>query len=143
MKSKHVIALYGTANVGKSATLRKVFELLTAAYPTAHIQTIHPPGMDSTVIIDIDGILVGIESQGDPNSRLAESIELFKKAKCVIIICATRTRGDTVTIVENLKPEFTVVWHHKTSEPQASLREQHDNATAQTVFKDVQNALRA
>jgi hypothetical protein len=143
MKAKHVFALYGTANVGKSATLKKVFALLTDAYPTAPVQNIHPPGIDITVVIEIDGIFVGIESQGDPNGRLAESIELFKKVKCIIIICATRTRGGTVTTIENLQPEFTLVWHHKTSEPQVNLRARHDDVIAQTIFDQVQNALKA
>ena len=113
MKSKQVIGLYGTANAGKSTTLRKLYELLTKAYPAAHIEIIHPFGVDFTVIIEIDGVLIGIESQGDPGSRLAVSIELFKKRGCVIIVCTTRTRGGTVAIVESLKPEFTITWHHK------------------------------
>jgi hypothetical protein len=149
MKTKHVFALKGPANVGKSATLKKVFALLKEAYPAAHIQIIKPPGIeitvtievDITVIIEINGTSVGIESQGDPNSRLAESINLFKKAKCNIIVCATRTSGGTVTTVENLQPEFTLVWHRKTSEPDANLREQRDGAFAQTIFKQIQNAL--
>lgn len=142
MTTKHVFALYGTANVGKSATLKKVFALLTYAYPGAPVQTINT-GIDITVIIEISGVLVGIETQGDPNSRLGESLELFKKAKCSIIICATRTRGGTVTAVENLQPEFKVVWHHKTSEPNANLRDQRDSSIAQTIFNEVQNALKA
>jgi len=149
LKTKYVFALYGPANVGKSATLKKVFALLTDAYPTASVQTLDRPGMDITVtiditvIIEINGILVGIESQGDPNGRLAESIELFKKAKCGIIVCATRTSGSTVTIVKNLQPEFTLVWTRKTSEPQANLRERRDDAIAQIIFNQIQNALKA
>ena len=149
MKTKHIFALKGPANVGKSATLKKVFALLRGAYPAAPVQIINPPGIDITVtievditvIIEINGTSVGIESQGDPNSRLPDSIELFKKAKCSIIVCATRTKGGTVTTVENLQPEFTLVWHRKTSEPQANLREQHDGVVAQTIFKQIQNAL--
>jgi hypothetical protein len=142
MTTKRVFALYGTANVGKSATLKKVFALLTDAYPGASVQTINT-GIDITVIIEINGVLVGIETQGDPNGRLGESLELFKKAKCGIIICATRTTGGTVTAVENLQPEFKVVWHHMTSEPNANLRDQHDSSIAQTIFNEVQNALKA
>ena len=109
MKAKYVFALYGLANVGKSTTLNKVFALLTKAYPTAPVQPLNPPGIDITMVIKVNGIFVGIESQGDPNSRLAKSIELFKKANCNIIACATRTKGGTVTTVKNLRPEFTLV----------------------------------
>jgi hypothetical protein len=143
MKTKHVFALSGPANVGKSATIKKVFALLTDAYPSASVETIHRAGKDISVIIEINGIFVGIESQGDPNSRLAESIERFKKAKCIVIICATRTSGGTVAAVERLQPEFTLVRHYKRSEPQASLRTQGDDAIARTVFNEVQDVLRA
>jgi hypothetical protein len=142
MKAKCVFALSGTANVGKSATIKKVYALLTDAFPTAPVQNIHRMGIDISVIIEIKGILVGIESQGDPNSRLAESIRLFTKAKCTIIICATRTRGGTVMTIKRLQPEFKVIWHHKSPEPHASLRGQRDDATAQTIFNQVQGALR-
>ena len=149
MNTKHVVALYGPANVGKSSILRRVLTLLTEAYPTALIQIINPRGVeiaitievDITVVIQINGTSVGIESQGDPNSRLLESLELFKEAKCSIIACATRTRGRTVEAVNSLCPEFTLTWHRKQSEPQASLRDQGDHASAQTIFNEIQHAL--
>jgi hypothetical protein len=143
MKAKHIFALFGSANVGKSTTIRKVFALLTEAYPAAPVQTLNPPGVDITVIIEINGKFIGIESQGDPNSRLSVSIELFKKAKCSIIVCATRNWGGTVDTVEYLQPDFTIVWHHKKSEQQPNLQEQRNDEIAQIVFKAVQNALNA
>jgi len=141
MKTKHAFALYGAANVGKSATIKKVFALLTDAFPNASVQTIHT-GNDITVIIEIHGVFIGIESQGDPGSRLAESLERFK-VKCSIIVCATRTRGGTVTAVENLQPEFTVIWYQKISEPNENLRDRNDKAMAQTIFNQIQNAIKA
>jgi|ERR1035437_667510 Cdc6-like AAA superfamily ATPase len=155
MKTKHIIALKGPINVGKSTTIRKVFALLKEAYPTAQIQIINPIGIeitvsidvDITVIIEINGTSIGIESRGDAppyHDRLIESIERFKKAKCSIIICATRTSGISVTTVENFQreqPEFTLVWYHNKAEPQVNLREQRDDAMAQTIFKQIQNAL--
>jgi hypothetical protein len=131
---KKVFALRGTANSGKSTTLRKFYELLTKAYPKAQIEVVRPVGVDFTVIIKIDGVLIGIESQGDPNSRLEVSIELFKERGCVIIVCATRTRGSTVDIVEALMPEFTVIWHQKKSGSD-------DDKMAQTILNDVRDAL--
>lgn len=141
MKAKHVSVLYGSADVGKSTTLKKVFALLTEAYPAAPFQNLNPPGSDITVIIDISGIFVGIESQGDPNSRLSVSIDLFKKAKCSIVICATRNWGGTVNTVKDLQPEFNIVWHHKKSEPKPNLQEQRNDEMAQTIFNAVQKAI--
>lgn len=131
---KQVLALYGTANSGKSTTLRKLFDLVQRAYPKAHIKIIHPVVVDFTVIIEIDGVLIGIESQGDPGSRLAQSIEVFKKRGCIIIVCATRTRGGTVAIVKALQPEFTVTWYHK-------IAGEDDEKMAQTILKQIRDAL--
>ena len=133
---KQIIALYGTANSGKSTTLRKLYDLLIKAYPKAHIEIIHPVGVDFTVIIEIDGVLIGIESQGDPGSRLDDSIKIFKKRGCVIIVCCTRTRGSTVVIVEALRPEFTITWHHK-------IAGQDDDKMAQTILKQIRDAIGA
>lgn len=131
---KQVLALYGTANAGKSTTLRKLFELLKQGYPAAHMDIINPVGVDFTVIIEIDGVLMGIESQGDPGSRISVSIELFKKRGCVIIVCTTRTRGGTVAIVDALQPEFAITWHHK-------VAGEDDDEMAQTILKQIRDAL--
>ena len=133
---KQVIALYGTANSGKSTTLRKLFELLQRAYPKARIGIIHPVGVDFTVIIEIDGVLIGIESQGDPISRLDVSIELFRKRGCFIIVCTTRTKGRTVAIVEALQPEFAITWHRK-------IAGEDDDKMAQTILRQIGDALGA
>ena len=149
MKTKHIFALRGPANAGKSTTIGKIFMLLKEAYPAAKIQIINPNqaeitvtvNVEITLTIEINGKIVGIESQGDPNSRLADSIALFKKTDCSIIVCATRTRGSTVDMLENLHSEFTLNWHHTAPQPQAALQNQHDDARAQTIFRQIQKIL--
>ena len=153
MKDKQIIALKGARNVGKSTTIKKVFGFLKEAYPTAQIQIINPTDIEITVTIEIDitiiikinGVSIGIESCGDAppyHSRLIESINLFKQANCMIIVCATRTSGITVNTVEKLKPEFTPTWYCKVSEPE-NLREQRNVELARTIFKQIQNILKA
>ena len=133
---KQVIALWGTANSGKSTTLRKLYELLTKAYPTAQVDILHKVGVDLSLIITIDGVLIGIESQGDPGSRLPDSIKVFIKRGCVIIVCCTRTKGSTVEIVEGLQPEFALTWHQK-------IAGQDDEQMARKIFKQIRDALAA
>ena len=53
------------------------------------------------LIHGVNGKLVGIETQGDPNSRLKESLSYFLAEKCDIIFCACRTSGMTVTWVND------------------------------------------
>ncbi|UTW47126.1 ATP-binding protein [Bacterioplanoides sp. SCSIO 12839] len=90
-----VIALFGPGNSGKTSTLRIVHQqLLKMDFDT--MEKYHKSHVDIREIFIIDGVKVGLETQGDPYSRLAESLELFKKIGCKIIICASRTRGSTV-----------------------------------------------
>ncbi|MDI9319952.1 MAG: hypothetical protein QM530_05685 [Phycisphaerales bacterium] len=61
----------------------------------------------------MNGIKIGIESQGDPNSRVFVSIPIFVNLNCDLILCATRTRGATVQIIEGLKNDFQINWIEK------------------------------
>ena len=58
-----------------------------------------PHTIDVKAIMDINGHKVGIESQGDPNGRLKESLSDFVKAKCSIIICATSVVRPTLLYI--------------------------------------------
>jgi len=120
--SNKVIALRGISNVGKSKTIGKVYELLISKYP--HHQKEHDRQlMDISVIIIINGVRIGIEGQGDPSGRLDESLSLFVKERCKVIICATRTRGQTVAAVTNMtKHNFEVIWFEQV----ASVSSKHD-----------------
>lgn len=106
-----VFVLKGVANVGKSQTIKKAYELIIEKYPNTETEEVsNYPNIEIRAIITINDIKIGIESQGDPNGRLINSLSLFTKKKCQIIICATRTRGATVNAVKNLQPGYTIVW---------------------------------
>jgi hypothetical protein len=112
---KEVIALRGTKNKGKSQIVKKVPDLLLAKYRGAKVENLIPQSrsLDIKVLITINEVKIGIESQGDPRpGRLPESITEFVKLGCDIIICATRTSGGTQTAVKNLKAHFgyDIVW---------------------------------
>ena len=90
-----IFALQGIGSSGKTSTLNEVFNQLKTKYPIVPINIINN-GADITVVIDINGKKVGIESQGDPNSRLQTSLPYFVSLKCDVIFCAVRTKGMTV-----------------------------------------------
>lgn len=110
---KTVFANWGTAGQGKSSTVKKIAELILKNYRSA---TTAPVIIDFTfdirIIITIGKIKIGIESQGDPNSRLFDSLKYFVKISCDIIICSTRTSGSTVDAVNELytKHGYDNVW---------------------------------
>jgi hypothetical protein len=116
---KKILALYGTANIGKTETIKLVFEKLKNEYKDFEYHSDFEPIMlekrDICVIIIIKGKIIGIESQGDPNSRIFESLPLFKRMNCDIIVCATRTKGATVGEVEKLQDIYQIEWINKNS----------------------------
>ena len=99
---KTAIALSGVANRGKTETIRNVYSQLCNEYPNAKKESLSDRS-DVRVILTIEGVKVGIESQGDPNSRQPKSLELFQREGCHVIVCTMRTFGMTVKAVEQLR----------------------------------------
>ena len=130
----HIIALQGPGNSGKTSTLIRVLEDLQAKYPTATLHAFHGATIDIKIVLcGVNGKTVGIESQGDPGSRLQQSLPDLLAAKCDVIFCACRTRGATVDWVSACMPPHKVqfVQQTRTSRGHASA----NSATAATLIK--------
>jgi hypothetical protein len=142
--NKTIIAVYETAGKGKSASVKKVCELLLANFPKANLTHVFHPSPsqpftysgDICVIIDLNGIRIGIESQGDPNSRMlyennielengeiktdvSGTIEKLALYNCDVILCATRTEGATVWKVDNIANRYgyNTLWKSSNNSP--------------------------
>lgn len=104
----HVIALQGRASSGKTSTLLQVFNDLQVKYPSSKVQILAGRTDVKALMRGVNGKTIGIETQGDPNSRLQESLSDFLAAKCDIIFCACRTSGMTVDWVNALSAKHKV-----------------------------------
>ena len=109
--NKLVIANIGTACQGKSTSVKEAFKLIASRYPD-NIKIIHPlESGDVNAVIEVHGILVGIESQGDPGSRMFNSLKDFLSAGCEIIVIACRTYGATYRAVNDMHQHgYQVIW---------------------------------
>ncbi|MFA6830834.1 MAG: hypothetical protein WCR36_00975 [Bacteroidaceae bacterium] len=111
---KLVIANIGTSEQGKSSSVKEVLNYLCAhgAIPVQETQEgSSENGYDIRIIVTYKEIRIGVESQGDPNSRILDSLPYFVKGKCDIIVCACRTNGATYDTVTNLKKDgYDVLW---------------------------------
>lgn len=109
---KNVFALWGPSNTGKSQTIRTVIEMIAAKHPSVKIEQNYTTKVDARVVLTINDLKIGIESQGNPNSRLIkESLDLFVRIGCDVIICSTRTSGATKDAVDALQSQgFDVHW---------------------------------
>jgi hypothetical protein len=135
-----VIALRGVANQGKSSSIKQAFDLLKQKLSIDSISH-EITGADIRAVLTIGNVKIGIESQGDPGSRLIESLKLFTNLGCQIIICATRTRGATVKAVQDLNPNYTINFIKKIGENDVSKQSDANLATANQIVALVQNAL--
>jgi GTPase SAR1 family protein len=136
---KKIIGLFGAAKVGKSTTINKVYDILTQKYDYTENGQSLLQYKDIRVVIVINGIKIGIESQGDPNSRLKESLDIFVKAGCDIIVCATRTSGMTVGWVEAKKPLYDVEWKEK--KPDVTQQEISNLNMANEIVAEIEKYL--
>ena len=114
---KTIVAIFQTADKGKTETLRAFANLLLEKYPSftpiyPELATV-PPNEDFRLIIKVKDRVIGIESQGDPNKALEERLfELEKDFNCDLILCATRSKGATIAAVEELahQKSFDTIW---------------------------------
>ena len=102
---KKLFALKGRRNVGKSQTIRTVDELLRAKYPCARVEHEHRTRGELRAVLSIDGVKIGVES----GARIQSSFDLFVSLGCDVIICPTRTTGQTINTV-NALPGYEMVW---------------------------------
>ncbi len=124
---KTILSISNSANKWKSKTLKELATLLTETYPT--LKTIVEMAIgskgDFRLIININGIIIGIESEGDPNTDLEKRIfDLSDNFQCDIIICTSRTRGETTQAINKFTRirGYQAIW---TSTYQISDSNQH------------------
>ena len=105
---KTIIAVWGTAAIGKSSMIKTIFEKLNVI---GSFEEFISDG-DIKAIGNYNGKLIGIESQGDPYSRQGKSLGEFANRNCDIIICASRTKGETVNNIIRISESFNyeVIW---------------------------------
>ena len=107
--------LQGSHNTGKTETLVAVIDILRNKYPGATASFMVNRKDKKVVFTNIRGTLkVGIETQGDPNSRLEASLNDFETMGCDIIFCACRTKGKTVAIVNAHSTKYTLHFTRQT-----------------------------
>lgn len=112
---RKIYALKGIADTGKSATIKILYDKLKAKYSDFEISDKYTPidGADISVVLEINGKIVAIESQGDPNSRILDSLPKFVAIPADIIICVSRTRGATLDVVKQQQENYEIIWIDK------------------------------
>lgn len=100
-----LIVLFGPSRIGKTSTITRVAQKLGMDQPY---------GEDFSAVCphSLFDFKIGMASMGDPGSSQKESITGLIKDGCRIIVCASRTRGDTVGDLNDLSKKYgyAIIW---------------------------------
>ena len=112
---KLVVANRGVGQIGKSASILAVYHLLKDRGFKTILETwqYEYENGDIKAIFDINGVKVGIESQGDPNCEMEDAMEEFVAEGCEIIVTACRTKSATYEKVRDYlgaKNNYDILW---------------------------------
>lgn len=135
-----IFALWGIGDSGKTTTISLAYHhfrqqgaiVIFSGNPTR--QRSKGRREIKGTVLEIDGILVGFASPGDRPEILKSLLDDLVKRGCIVIVCATHTKGGTVEVVREFEREgFNVEWIAK-----ARQQENHDDANRKKANEIIQ-----
>ncbi|MBC8884028.1 hypothetical protein H9X57_13945 [Flavobacterium piscinae] len=114
---KTILAIWNASSKGKSSTILEIAKHLLIQFPNHNIifcdKDVNNLTVDFRLVIEINGKIIVLESQGDPGTRLeARLTGIVNQYNPDLIFCTCRTRGETVNSVENTANnfEYLTIW---------------------------------
>jgi len=109
---KTIIAVWGTANVGKSKTLIKLGNIIkNCGWITENNVS---KNNDYWAVFKYKGITLGVETYGDVEDDVGHGLQGLIGAKCDIIVMTSKTYGGTVNAIGELSSDpsndYRVLW---------------------------------
>ncbi len=137
---KHIIGLYGSGYTGKTPTMKKVFRTLQTKYPKHAVVIESATRYDAKGIFFIGNAKVGIEGQGDPNSRQQVSIPEFVSIGCDVILVACHNFGMTVDIIDRFEDKYKIDWRARMTCNRSNVKacERANRVQADQLVKDIE-----
>lgn len=114
--TKLLIAIKNSSGKGKTETIREFAKQIfdPSIHKLLYLDNIHFQNeCDFRLVIEINGIIIGMESKGDPNTYLKDRLyEIYQKYSCDIILCSTRLKGETIHAINHFDGHsgFSVIW---------------------------------
>lgn len=103
-----IICLWGRNSIGKTGGIRALWKELNSG----NVPLLHEQGCDLCATVQYNGLLVGLASQGDPYSLQEDWLAELIDKSCDVIVCASRSKGETVGIVKKYAKEnnYELIW---------------------------------
>ena len=104
-----IIANYGDWDLGKTKSILTAYLILKEVASSHEI--LHTDKDDVCALLEINGVKVGICSQGDPKSCQKGWMETLVAKDCTIILAACRYDGATATLIESYQNKgYRLFW---------------------------------
>lgn len=113
---KLVIADRGASGIGKSAAIKSVYYLLKKkGFEIVKEEWQYQEEVgDIKAVFMVKGVMVGVESQGDPDHDMETTMEEFVNDGCDMIVTACRTKSDTYKKVKDylgIENGYDIIWY--------------------------------
>jgi len=132
---KIIIAVWGRGSVGKTTTIKEVYKMLLEKYKDSEEIYNKSAQVEIEVVLRINGHLVGLVSKGDPGSGLDERLKILVTIGCEVIVCATRTRGNTEDYVNSYKPDYSIEWLEQAVEISGAEQRRMNTVRAKQIVR--------
>lgn len=114
MIQKTIIANYGDSNVGKTTSIKLVYNKLHQIIADENCRVLHSPeenNGDLCAILIINDVKVGISSLGDKIPQHAEWLDELVCEDCDIILAACHDYDDTTKKIYSLQTKgYRIIW---------------------------------
>ena len=92
-----IIANFGEGDTGKSDSIKRVYEKL---------MNVKEDRKDICEVVTINGVKIGIASDGDTQAIVRDNLNFLTDADCQIILTACRSNHDSVVLLNEYKNEY-------------------------------------
>lgn len=132
-----IIGIKNKSNKGKTTTIRSVAEIMCQKYLNKKRNFIGEVYESIDVVINNKQIRIGIISQGDPSTGLSKKLLEKVSDNCDVIICATRTSGETVSAVEEVikQNKGLLIWTSTYNINDKNLNDKMNNLKANQIIE--------
>lgn len=107
-----VVALFGTENSGKGTIIRIVFETLRKSdgFEVWDLKEFGWPDFQS--VLKIKNKRIGFTTRGFSSRSLLNDLAFLQSRECDVIVCSTKSHGQTIALVDKLASKREIEWIH-------------------------------
>lgn len=152
----NIIALSGKSNTGKTHCLQKlIFEFPNNSkfIDKSHkFDDLFKNGIplvnnknnliDLIVVVEINNTKIGIITYGDDEAALTDSFYQLKDYECGLYVCACRTQGGTIKLLNELTENGKLIIHNRWAVSEESYIEKTMNYQVEEIKSEIEDILK-